>query len=512
MPDLLKQSGNFVVLRISYPAAFAETAPDTIALELEITGEALTSMLSRYDHLQSWLQSLRTAESSSAILGRWLLKLDEFGLGGAALWSPTNRTAAMMNLLSRLGALAAPVVGEYQREAVRKRLQTGCTIPPRFGRALADLAALVLEPDKPLWLELTPGRGEPLAIFEWERLLAQYIPNAIVRMPYHSVDPLSPTEGVVVAACVSAGSHLRKPLHPANVSKLLNTLVKALPKYSELHVFADSAYYNALSGIFSSTTADEHERQLVLHVPPRSADPEQIPEPGSDMWQEWEHPWNRWITEATGDYAIDILHWVCPVSIHDHQALIEVVRHPGALASKTGNFIRFIPPAIMSGFLNNIGAWAGVLTNLSGPETRPGANWIADQIALMRPGPAVVHDLVSDPQFDDITQAYQFLSGHLPTPRQGTLVMYCHPARTGQAPGNLATPASDAFEQLSTMMRGVLALPGPSPAWLLATQRLAEQSVTEVVDSEVDPELKHAAQAGILEAIARLNEIVSRGL
>lgn len=260
-----------------------------------------------------------------------------------------------------------------------------------------------------LWLELPSPRGY-LYLLPWERLLAS-LGRPLFRLPNYTVRPRASTTSLQVAVCASA------PLAKTwfDTASFLERFIPQWVGHSgrevTVHVFTDMAGYERLR----SVTAGYSPATVVVHDPAEARDytaPERTTRLG--LSAAVTNPWLLWMRDAMQGQALDVVHFTSHGYLSGDRGAIALASTPAHNTDR--ELSRFVGAAEMSAFLAQVGAWAFVLSGPPYNYCAPGLRELADAIALVQPGIALVHDLELDESMAQFASTVQTVFGGEPVP------------------------------------------------------------------------------------------------
>jgi hypothetical protein len=543
----LDLDASITLLRLTLGDDATAIRPASVTFEVQLIGDPTSRRLASV--YGSSMETQADSPMPRATVLRFTLTAQEIGLPfePAVTINAIDRSANA--LTARAGAVfehaVSKVFGEWRADSIIRfaRARTWVpsprlTLPPHAARQLADVFARVLREDEPLWLEFQDPVGY-LPLVPWEDVLRRATRSPVLRLSPHALQPVTPRSDFTIVLAVSVPSSRRLPATGA-LRAFFQAIHAALPERSVVHVFADALAYPAFATAIGSMV---YAGGIVLHAPPglepRSPSPPAATDdaaaasdPGNDTLARAEsnarlvreHPWVAWMTRELRGHAADIVHWISPGAFPDEGLLVatDPAESPPEDARKrpgTGRSFRFVPVPALADFLTLVGAWGAIFTALGDAPTRSllGLRITTDRMARHRPGVAALHDLTDDPASLALGDLYRFLLGgyDVAMPHRAGALAYTHPALTGaasiaprnaSAPSDASTAMLDAYRGVAQAAQSILDQSGPTPGWVAATQRIAEQSASRFVSagSVGDP----AALRGVADALAVLQQVL----
>lgn len=364
--------------------------------------------------------------------------------------------------------------------------------------------------DQVLWLQLAPPVGH-LAVLPWERMLEPAIGDTpVVRVPNFTLfTPLS-VDRIDIVLCVS---------EPAAKGRLdgIGTLRQLVPSLAEspfdvrVHVFTDADMHAALVAAGSNTEWGRATDRVVLHDPARApavagADDLSSRDAGGALG----NPWLLWIADEMRDTTAEVVHFVTDGYVGGGQSAIALPESPTSKMDPL--WARFIGPNQIAAFLTQLGAWAVGFTSPPENFSRMGLRQLFDDVAGVRAGPIVYHDVRDDEQAEELAGAYTALfGGHEPSFSRG-VSMYAHPGllATNESPDDYLYDSYADTLLSETLGREFTS--AEAPVWETTTRRYLEQSVAQLFPEVQDlprSEIARAMGEGAERALTFLNEVLS---
>ena len=529
MADLLKRSGQLVLLRIVLCDDATTVTPASVVIEVQLTGDPSERRLASVYGDQFRAQEAATSdEADLAAIGA----LTRVTISAAELGIPVDPLLAVRmqersDTLVERGATALEGVvtkylPEWRADALirfareRSGFEPKLTLPPAAVRQLSEALRSVLTDGEVLWLEFGETVGY-LPLIPWEEALRSVTSAPVLRLTPHALEPIYSRHELSTALCCSVPSPEMLPT-PRAMRDILLAIQQHLPPQSRVHVFADALARPLIEQLVPSLGADN-----VVHLHPlpevasRGGDIDAIV--GDELRRGREHPWVTWICKSLGGEAVDLVHWISPGVFPDEGVLLAADPAAYEATGDGARTLRFVPVPALAEFLNDVGAWGAIFSAFGPRQSTLGLRATTDRFARLRPGPAAMHDLTLDPASTALAELYGFLikGGSASAPRAPGMLLYTHPARTGAAPrmpsagpteASSTTSLLDAYDRVASATGSVIDRTGPTPAWVASAQRIAEQSVSRVVSSSRPGEIDPVAAAGMTAALAALQRVL----
>jgi hypothetical protein len=346
-----------------------------------------------------------------------------------------------------------------------------------------------------VWLEFPNPRGA-LYVMPWERLLRP-LERQLLRVPYHAVRP--PPAGGALRVAICATTPMAKTQF--DVATVLEQIVRqyedATVRTLLLHVFTDQGSHSLVANRLRTGG-----RHVIVHDPAGAE--EYRPPPRStqiSMTAKLSNPWLLWMRDATEGQPLDVVHVVSHGYMSGDQGAIAMAVSP--TRNSDAQLSRFIGAIELNTFLTQVGAWGLVL---SGPEenySEAGQREVADAIAQVRPGFAVMHDFSRDEQ---CLQLGTLLGSVLDSPRSfdplDAMTCWVHPNPIfhGRKYGDalyLDSHGSSAFIGPST--RKALA-DYETQSWVASAARTLEAQQSRLLPDTADEPVDEAAVIALRNA------------
>jgi len=407
-----------------------------------------------------------------------------------------------------LHATAAEFRLPLNSSEARNRRDENYKIPERIA---ADLNKLFPNSGAPLWLVFGPPTGY-LRLIPWERLLGARLRLPMLRLPYFDVQPVASRESVDIILCFSFP--IAKQAEDPNeiVRRFLNVFPKRLATRTSLHVFADKTIQPMLTNFHArypkyEVKVYDPEQALDYALLARSNDP--------DATEEITNPWLLWMRDALRDRSIDVAHFVCHGYFGRDHGGLAFAESP--VVNDDEDWARFVGARQLAKFLDRTGAWSAAFSSPPRNFSVGGLRVLQDQLAQLRPGPFLFHDMERDRRGESLNRAYRllYLMQRSAPPKSEGVVIYCHPDSAAyQATRQRFRGAEHEFfhDRRAASTRAVqeFTLAGRlpqtlegneiTPSWIAARQRSLECSLATIV-AEPESDEQAAKQSGTETAL-----------
>jgi hypothetical protein len=383
------------------------------------------------------------------------------------------------------------------------------------GHILAALASVVPEEGWPLWLSF-PRYSGYLPLLPWEPLLKSRLDVPVLRLSYTDVQPVGSPKSLDAVVCFSfpkAKEFLARlsPQHQApseTIRYFFNHIPTNLAAYTTFHVFGDRELYPTLIALrdlnrgFRIRVYDPEEAA-------RYGAPDADPGLSAVASEQLESPWLLWMRNALGQTSVDLAHFICHGYLGREEGVLAVSHSP--LLNDDDEWSRFIGARQLCTFLDQIGAWSVAFSSPPGNYSVSGLRMLQDQMARMRPGPVLFHDMARDPSRLGWDAAFQYAYAleEADPPKSEAISLCCHPdwALPGTAPDSktqqlvkeltIAGRLPDIFESSEN-----------TPSWLASGQRALERSVAQLFESSSDP--VKVMSGGAADALRFASDLLQR--
>jgi hypothetical protein len=377
-------------------------------------------------------------------------------------------------------------------------------LPDHIGAALEHV---VLGGGEPLWLSFPQPSGY-LPIIPWELLLNRRLDVPILRLCYTSVQPIVSTQSLDIIVCFSFPVS-KQVMNPKEVIYyFFDHIPDNIQRYTTFHVFADAAVQPVLVDVRN------RKPQCQINIyDPRQASQYEVPSANtspSDSVSEVESPWLLWIRDAMGSRSADVVHFFCHGYLGREDGFLCFAQSP--LQNDDERFARFVGARQICSFLDQVGAWSVAFSSQPGNYSIAGLRLLHDQMAHIRPGPVLYHDMQLDPESLGLCETYQYayaIEEAFP-PKSSAISLICHP--------DWAMPVSDPDDESKNLV-DTLTLAGRmpdvfegvenTPSWIASGQRSLERSVAQLI-STTPANPAEVLQSGTADALRFVSDVLAR--
>jgi hypothetical protein len=383
------------------------------------------------------------------------------------------------------------------------------------GHILAALGSVVPQDRWPLWLSF-PRYSGYLPVLPWEPLLKSRLTIPILRACYTDVQPIGSGKSLDAVVCFSfpkAKEFLARlsSQHQApteTVRYFFNRIPANLAPYTTFHIFADYDLYPTLIALRDQNPAFH----IVVYDPQDAARygaPDSDPDMSSVAGEHLESPWLLWIRNALGQTSVDLAHFICHGYLGKEEGVLAVSHSP--LLNDDDVWSRFIGARQLCTFLDQIGAWSVAFSSPPGNYSVSGLRMLQDQIARIRPGPVLFHDVARDPERLGWDEAFQYAYAleEAYAPISEAISLCCHPdwALPGSAPDS---KTQQLVKELTVAGRLPNIFEGSenTPSWLASGQRALERSVAQLFDTS--PDTSKVMSGGAADALRFASKLLER--
>jgi len=357
-----------------------------------------------------------------------------------------------------------------------------------------------------LWLKFDHPSGY-LNLVPWEQHLQPSLKIPILRLPkaYFSPDipTVTPFDIVIFASAPRAKGQFSVVSY---IEQLVYKAASVLPK-PVFHVFVDADNYSDVLNV-SRAIAD-----FKVYDPNRSSGfSEALQSDKVNVPTNLENPWLRWMLDELSFVTVDSICFVGHGYFSNDRGSIALAQSP--LANHDSNWARFVGANELSIFMSQLGAWNALFSSIENNFSFVGLKSVGFELANLRPGPIVVHDIEDDDQFDQLAQVLSVISSK---ERSATLTGYANIVY--QSPyavrEGMEIPDANANEISSQAARMKIAgattdrpdSQGIAPAWKIKASRyLQKRSVQQAASnpqSKLDSGLTIAEIQNIVSAYKR---------
>jgi hypothetical protein len=325
-------------------------------------------------------------------------------------------------------------------------------------------------------------------------------------LPNHLVRPQAPGQSLEVAICSSAPQAKIAFGPPEIMVDLAEQYAARSGHRVRLHLFTDVAWHPELrSRVADRASLADH---VVVHDPAQAPSYERTRPTRSGIGGEVTNPWLRWILDSTSGGRIDVIHFATHGFLSGDRGAIAVASTPNLDTDR--QMSRFIGSVEITAFLTRLGAWGLALSGPPGNVSPAGLREVADAVALVLPGMALVHDLDHDPHADQLGLALHTILGQGPDLDRPlpAVTAWVHPRfvefpEEDQTELHLNVDGSSSF--IADATRSALASPG-TEAWVASLSRCVEQLQVRWLPDTPD----EAADPAAVEALNRVSEMLER--
>jgi hypothetical protein len=416
--------------------------------------------------------------------------LDDIVLFFTAIIEGEFRDVALLHAAKELFGLPAHEVCEIG-EMPHGPFQLPDFLVPSIDAALAAVPA-----GTPVWIEFVEPCGL-LPVVPWEVLFAPF-GHPVLRLPQQALMPETPSEAFDAVVCFS--SPMSHELLPEDlVEHFVQLIPPDLARYATFHLFADAAVQPLLQAVRQRFGEEFH---ITIY------DPEKAPPVTRSSTESSssaiENPWLIWMRESMRGQSADVVHFLCHGYVRRGHGALALAESP--VRNVNRNWSQFIFPGELSTFLNDVGAWSVAFSSPPGNSSPAGLRLLQHEIAQLRPGPVLHHDMtLGGPS--DLGDTYRFLYTRdiQPPVLSPAISLYCHPYR---AVTGISDPDDTSREVLSSYT-----LSGRVPGikqrrWVASTQRILEQAAVRA--NAVEEATTQETRIGTNTALRWVADLVAR--
>lgn len=372
----------------------------------------------------------------------------------------------------------------------------------------AALGQVVEENGQPLWLSFAQPSGY-LPVVPWEPLLQSRLQVPILRLSYTEVQPVVSSGSLDVVVCFSfpaAKIRCQSLQPPEIIHYYFDHIPENIRQYTTFHVFADAGFQYVLNDV-----RGRHADCKIQIYDPVLASRYEVPEPNptpEGSTAELESPWLLWMRDAMGSISADLVHFFCHGYLGREDGFLCFSQSP--LRNDDELYSRFVGARQICTFLDQVGAWSVAFSSQPGNYSIAGLRLLQDQMARIRPGPVLFHDMLLDPAAVSLNQAYQYAYAieEAQAPESPAISLYCHP--------DWAMPVTaDQSERLLSeltlagRMPNVFKSAKNTPSWLASGQRALERSLAELISTAPGTQ-DEILQSGKAEALKFTADLLQR--
>jgi hypothetical protein len=423
-------------------------------------------------------------------------------------------------------------------EELRKRFSAGLALPERLLNDIRSGLAAAGLGGEPLWFEIEDPAGY-LPALGWEQLLRPAVSTPIVRLPPHTVDPISTHTSLDVLFTCS-GANNTASVSPKAVLDIANAIMKAVPdgRRCMIHMFVDASYHGPLAkllggaaGTQAGTAEPYNQRGIILYELPSGPCFSSVrmtavtgdAEGRGAAEQQWygdaaAHPWASWIQERLGMRAIDLHYIIADGELSPESSRLVVAEVPNRplfhpSTDTSGTPLRFLTAHDLCDMIMRFGGWATIVASAS-EDVRRAHRMVMHELVRLKPGVYAVHEIDGRTPMDSLTALCEMLisDGPIPPPLQDISV-YCHPDRILGA--TMTTERGDrdvviALDGVRQAVRAAMDLPLATPQWLAASQRYLETTASQYLSTQPQTVIDQAAKEGVGNAMLFMSNVLAK--
>jgi hypothetical protein len=362
--------------------------------------------------------------------------------------------------------------------------------------AIQSLVSSSVPPDAAVWLEFTEPSGL-LPIVPWEALFTPF-GHPVLRLPQQTIIPQAPNDAFDAVICFS--SPMAKELLPEQlVEMFIQQIPPDLARVVTFHLFADAAVQPLLQAVRNRFG---EEFRIRIYNPEEAPDLKDVPN-RDRLTEAIENPWLLWIRDSLREQTADVVHFLCHGYVRRGHGALALAESP--IRNVNRSWAGFIFSPELSVFLNEVGAWSVAFTSPPGNESVAGLRLLQHEIAQLRPGPVLLHDMESAAQ-SALGSAYRFLYTQDSTPPvlSPGITLYCHPNQALSRESQ--DEASNQILRDYTLLGKVRAV--KQSAWVATSQRILEQAAERV--SAASEKSTAEVRAGADNALRWVSELIAK--
>jgi hypothetical protein len=319
-----------------------------------------------------------------------------------------------------------------------------------------------------------------------------------LRLPQQTIIPQAPNDDFDAVICFS--SPMAKELLPDQlVEMFIQQIPRDLARVVTFHLFADAAVQPLLQAVRNRFG---EEFRIRIYNPEEAPDLKDVPNPDR-LTEAIENPWLLWIRDSLREQTADVVHFLCHGYVRRGHGALALAESP--IRNVNRNWAGFIFSPELSVFLNEVGAWSVAFTSPPGNESVAGLRLLQHEIAQLRPGPVLLHDMESAAQ-SDLGSAYRFLytQDSMPPVLSRGITLYCHPNQALSSDSQ--DEASNQILRDYTLLGKVRAV--KQSAWVATSQRILEQAAERV--SAASEKSTAEVRAGADNALRWVSELIAK--
>jgi hypothetical protein len=300
--------------------------------------------------------------------------------------------------------------------------------------------------------------------------------------------PETPSDSFDAVVCFS--SPMSRELLPEQLVQMFVAQIPPdLARVVRFHLFADAALQGLLNLV-----QERFGEEFRIHIY-NPMDAPAYTRAGADRaYDVIENPWLIWMRESLRGLSADVVHFLCHGYVRRGHGALALAESP--VRNVNREWAAFISAGELAAFLNDVGAWSVAFTSPPGNHSPPGLRLLQHEVAQLRPGPVLCHDMETAAQ-SELGNTYRFLYTHEPGPPVVSpgISLYCHPHR---ALSGLAEPDDTSSEKLRSYTLTGKVRTVKQSHWVTASQRILEQAAVRVsaaADTSTDEARKGAEDA-----------------
>ena len=253
-----------------------------------------------------------------------------------------------------------------------------------------------------LWLKFDHPSGY-LNLVPWEHNLQPRLKVPILRLPKSYFSPGVLSGGRFDIAIFASAPRAKGQFSVvSHVQQLVQNAITNLPQ-PVFHVFVEAKYHADMLRISESI------ENFRVYDPNRSSRfPEARQKSSISTPTNVENPWLRWMLDELAAVTVDSICFIGHGYFANDRGAIALAQSP--IVNRDSNWARFVGASELSIFMSQLGAWSVLFSSIENNFSLIGLKSVGFELADMRPGPIVVHDMETDRQFDELAQAMKYIS------------------------------------------------------------------------------------------------------
>jgi hypothetical protein len=299
------------------------------------------------------------------------------------------------------------------------------------------------------------------------------------------------------------------------LKRFANRILEAVPGDVVIHLFTDEDTFQEFQSL-PNLVGPDATRGIRLYdpamadykIPPRSST--------LNATAEITNPWLAWMADSLKGITIDGVHFVCHGFLSVCEGAVALAQSPKRNSDRA--WARFVGANQLDALLRQVGAWSLGLSSPPGNYSVLGLRCLHYQMAELRTGATLLHEIAHDNDLTGLEQAYRYLYSNEPStpPASGAVSLYCHPQQV-----ETSTPVLESLFELRAPKAASKGL-GPvghinmseretsRSAWVTSSTIGLEQVAAELVETAPTSEWQSATDAGVKEALNFVSDIVRR--